>query len=99
MNFVTSCCQDASPSRAARRPQNRFGRSAAAVFLAAMVACSGAMAQEFPSRPIRIFAPQAAGGPNDILIRVLADKVKDTLRSRWWWRTAPARAAWSRPRR
>lgn len=37
-------------------------------------------AQDFPSRTIRIIAPQAAGGPNDVLGRLLADKMKDGLK-------------------
>lgn len=55
-------------------------RTASAALFSVLLMCGSVCAQDFPSRPIRIFAPQAAGGPNDILIRVLADKVKDTLR-------------------
>jgi tripartite-type tricarboxylate transporter receptor subunit TctC len=38
-----------------------------------------AAAQEFPSKPIRIIAPQAAGGPNDVLGRLLAEKMTVAL--------------------
>lgn len=82
MRIVPRRCQTASPSHTADRPAHRLRRTVAvtAACLAALLAGGGAVAQEFPSRPIRIFAPQVAGGPNDILVRVLADKVKDTLR-------------------
>jgi tripartite-type tricarboxylate transporter receptor subunit TctC len=53
-----------------------------APLLALLVAATlgSAQAQDFPARPIKIIAPQAAGGPNDVLGRVLADKMKDTLK-------------------
>jgi hypothetical protein len=33
------------------------------------------------------------GGGTDAIARTLADKLKDELGARWWWKTAPARAA------
>jgi tripartite-type tricarboxylate transporter receptor subunit TctC len=36
-------------------------------------------AQTYPSRPITIIVPFAAGGPTDTMARILADKMKDTL--------------------
>ena len=36
-------------------------------------------AQQFPSRPITIVVPFAAGGPIDTTTRIIADKMKDTL--------------------
>ena len=35
--------------------------------------CTGALAQEFPSRPLRLVVPFPAGGPTDALARVAAD--------------------------
>ncbi len=52
---------------------------ATAVLLLAVAALPGS-AQDFPTKPIRIIAPQAAGGPNDVLGRMLADKMKDSLK-------------------
>ncbi len=40
---------------------------------------AGAQAQTYPSRPITIIVPFAAGGPTDTMARILADKMKDTL--------------------
>src|SRR5438132_9822167 len=47
------------------------------------LACLGALAfvpaaaQEFPSRPIRIIVPFPAGGPTDILSRIVAQKMSE----------------------
>lgn len=39
----------------------------------------GALAENFPSRPITIIVPYAAGGPSDALARILAERMKVTL--------------------
>jgi tripartite-type tricarboxylate transporter receptor subunit TctC len=38
-----------------------------------------AQAQSFPNKPITIVVPFAAGGPIDVLTRIMADHMKDTL--------------------
>jgi tripartite-type tricarboxylate transporter receptor subunit TctC len=49
-----------------------------AVFAA--IAFSGAaLAQNYPSRPITIIVPFAAGGPSDAMARILAERMKLTL--------------------
>src|SRR4029079_2768335 len=50
------------------------GLAAAALFLAVP-----ALAQDFPSRPIRVVIAFPAGGPTDFVGRLVADKVKDIL--------------------
>lgn len=51
-----------------------------AAFAAAMLQASlPAAAQTFPARPIRIVAPFAAGSPTDLLARVVAQKLTESL--------------------
>ncbi len=38
-----------------------------------------ALAQSFPSRPITIIVPVSAGGPSDVMARILAERMKATL--------------------
>ena len=39
-----------------------------------------AQAQPFPSKPLKLVVPFAAGGTSDVIARVIADKLKDRLR-------------------
>src|SRR5215213_7391199 len=48
-------------------------------YILALAAFSGAMAQDYPSRPVTIVVPQAAGGANDILGRILAQQLSQRL--------------------
>ena len=48
--------------------------------LTAVLAFGGiARADNFPSRPITIVVPFAAGGPSDVMARILAERMKVTL--------------------
>ena len=38
-----------------------------------------AMAQKFPSKPVTVIVPQAAGGANDAIARVVAQKLSEQL--------------------
>ena len=55
----------------------RFSALAAAV--AALTITTLALAQTYPSRPITIIVPFAAGGPTDLVARVIADKMQAPL--------------------
>src|SRR5215510_9525719 len=62
----------------------RLGKtlSQAAVVAALVLAAEfapGALAQSYPDRPIRLVIPFAAGGPNDLLGRPLAEKMSEAL--------------------
>jgi tripartite-type tricarboxylate transporter receptor subunit TctC len=50
-----------------------------AVLLAAMFGVAGADAQTYPSRPVTLIVPFAAGGPTDVIGRVLAQHMATTL--------------------
>jgi tripartite-type tricarboxylate transporter receptor subunit TctC len=52
-----------------------------AVFTVALAAASAALAQAqgFPSRPITIVVPFAAGGPTDVIARTLAQSMTAAL--------------------
>src|SRR5258706_15601909 len=50
------------------------------VALAGLVAFSGsAMAQDYPARPVTMVIPFAAGGPTDVLGRVIAQRMSELL--------------------
>ena len=47
--------------------------------LATFALATSAVAQSFPSRPVTIVVPFAAGGPSDVMARILAEHMKVTL--------------------
>ena len=47
--------------------------------LASIVLGGAASAQNYPSRPITIIVPFSAGGPSDVMSRILAERMKVTL--------------------
>ena len=55
-------------------------KSLIAIALAATAAFAGdAAAQSYPSRPITIVVPFAAGGPSDVLARVIGERMRGSL--------------------
>jgi tripartite-type tricarboxylate transporter receptor subunit TctC len=55
-------------------------KSITAAIIASLVMLTGAAhAQSFPSRPITLVVPYPAGGPTDVVARVLADRMRVTL--------------------
>ena len=53
-----------------------IGTAAAALLLALI---TGAFADEFPSRPVRVIVPYPAGGPSDVAMRLLAEPLSRQL--------------------
>ena len=58
---------------------NRTLLSGIAVVVSVMVSAGAAQTQSFPSRPINIVVPFAAGGPTDIVARVIAAEMSNSL--------------------
>src|SRR3954462_4050168 len=54
-------------------------KSILAALLAMLTFAAPARAENFPSRPITIVVPFAAGGPSDVMSRILAERMKTTL--------------------
>src|SRR3989440_5158745 len=57
-------------------------RMADRLLLAALLALaplSAGMAQDYPNRPIMLVVPYAAGGGNDVMARIVAEKMSKTL--------------------
>src|SRR5258706_2962138 len=50
-----------------------------AALIALLIPGRGASAQNYPSRPITIIVPFSAGGPSDVMARVLAERMKVAL--------------------
>ncbi|MDO8769663.1 MAG: tripartite tricarboxylate transporter substrate binding protein [Burkholderiaceae bacterium] len=47
------------------------------ILTALTIASSGAFAQDFPNRPVKILVPQTPGGASDALARIIAQKLGD----------------------
>jgi tripartite-type tricarboxylate transporter receptor subunit TctC len=56
---------------------NRIARCAAAIILT--TSASAVAAADYPDRPIRLIAPFAAGGPSDIMARLVSQKLNESM--------------------
>jgi tripartite-type tricarboxylate transporter receptor subunit TctC len=54
--------------------------SALATGLSVLLAPASAAAQDFPNKPIRLIVPFPAGGPNDIIARVVGQRMSELVR-------------------
>src|SRR4249919_1579060 len=57
----------------------RLSPSAFRLAIAALLVSCAAIAQEFPSKPVRVVVPFPAGGPNDLAIRPLTEKLPQLM--------------------
>jgi tripartite-type tricarboxylate transporter receptor subunit TctC len=55
------------------------GRAALATLALAICFAASLQAQDYPNRPIVLVVPYAAGGGNDVMARIVADKMSKTL--------------------
>src|SRR4030081_2751976 len=60
------------------RPRRRFLRLAVGAAMLPALAPMAA-AQSYPSRPVTLVVPFAAGGPVDVLARIMAERMKVSL--------------------
>ena len=54
-------------------------KAAWAALIAILAVAGAARADDYPSRPITIIVPFAAGGPSDAMARVLAERMRTAL--------------------
>ena len=53
--------------------------TAVIAFALALASAAGASADNYPSRPVTMVVPFAAGGPTDTIARIIGEHMKDTL--------------------
>jgi tripartite-type tricarboxylate transporter receptor subunit TctC len=71
-----------------------FTLALAAVLVAAQVFLAGpSLAQDYPTRPIRIIVPFGAGGPADVVARVLGNAMQESLKQPFVIETRPGAGA------
>src|SRR3984957_19702736 len=58
---------------------SRFALSLAVALLATPLLCSQTLAQDYPTRPVRIIVPFGAGGPADVTARLIGNSLQQSF--------------------
>ena len=64
-----------------------------AIIVVVAVATTGASAQSYPTKPVRMIVPFGAGGPADVFARVLAQHLQETLKQNFMVENRPGAGA------
>jgi tripartite-type tricarboxylate transporter receptor subunit TctC len=67
--------------------------AAPTLFAAPTLVATQCLAQDYPTRPIRIIVPFGAGGPADVTARLIGNVLQGILASPSWLKTGPVPAA------
>jgi len=70
----------------------RYVRSLLLVVGIAALASSGAWSQAYPVRPVRVIVSAAAGGPSDVIGRIVAQKLSERLGQQFYVENVPTAA-------
>src|SRR5688572_23697467 len=76
-----------------QRVKPRLAKRTLCCLLAALPACAIGMvfAQTYPSKPIRFVSPYPPGGPNDIVARIVAQRMSQAFGQQWIVENRPGR--------
>jgi tripartite-type tricarboxylate transporter receptor subunit TctC len=81
LNGIRSALSQRRPARSAGEAimARRNLALVVAALTAALAFCASAAAQSYPTRPIRVIVPYTAGSPNDVIVRLLAQRLEPKL--------------------
>src|SRR5262245_30183151 len=83
------CCWDgvgivaASMPQTWRREETMIGRFAPALAALGLLLAGPAVAQSYPTKPVRVIVPYVAGGAADIFGRTIAQKLSEAFRQQF----------------
>jgi tripartite-type tricarboxylate transporter receptor subunit TctC len=66
-----------------------FSAGLLALLAAGVMTARPADAQNYPARPVKLVVPYAAGGPNDIMARIIAQKLSEALGGQFYVENTP----------